>query len=153
MNDNIERCPATNRNGEPCGHPSGWGTDNDSGPCKFHGGAADNRGENNGNYKHGAFSDHLRSDLTDDELDAIDDMVDAYADPEEARAMIAEQAAEAWLKYKRSADTRFLREYRQLAETFNLAPNEDEVNIGGSGGGALEVAINETVVESEDQKD
>jgi hypothetical protein len=87
-------------------------------------------GENNANFKHGAFSKHLRSDLTDSELDAIDDMVDAFENPEKAREEIAEQAAEAWLKYKRSADTRFLREYRQLAETFNLAPNEDQLDVG-----------------------
>lgn len=147
MTDNT--CGCENRNGDPCELAAGWGTDNDSGPCKFHGGASP-KGRDHPRFDHGAFSDHLRSDLTDDELDAIDDMVDAYADPEEARAMIAEQAAEAWLKYKRSADTRFLREYRQLAETFNLAPNEDEVNIGGSGGGALEVVINDTVVESDE---
>lgn len=152
MNDNTERCPATNRNGEPCGHPAGWGTDGTTGPCKFHGGAADNRGENNGNYKHGAFSDHLRSDLTDDELDAIDDIVDAYDDPEKARALIAEQAAEAWLKYKRSADTRFLREYRQLAETFNLAPNEDVKELRGEDGGPIGVKSEVvTVVADEDE--
>jgi len=128
MNEDTETCPGTNRNGDPCGHPAGWGTDSDSGPCKFHGGAADNRGPKNGNWKHGAFSDHLRSDLTDAEEDALEEMAEAFDDPEEARAVIADQAAEAWLKYKRSADTRFLREYRQLAETFNLAPNADTHN-------------------------
>lgn len=44
-----ERCPGTNRNGEPCGHPPGWGTDNDSGPCKFHGGAVEDQGAPEGN--------------------------------------------------------------------------------------------------------
>lgn len=134
-------CGATNRNGDPCGLSPGWGTDSDSGRCKFHGGASPS-GEDNGNYKHGAFSDHLRSDLTDDELEAIEEMVGAFDDPEEARGLIAEQAAEAWLKYKRSADTRFLREYRQLADTFNLAPNADELELSGDGGGALEVVVN-----------
>jgi hypothetical protein len=133
----TEKCGCTNRNGEPCELAAGWGTDNDSGPCKFHGGAADNRGKKNGNYKHGAFSDHLRSDLTDEELKAIDDMVDAYDDPEEARDLMAEQAAEAWLKYKRSADTRFLREYRQLVETFNLAPNEQTIEHTGDATGIV----------------
>lgn len=53
-------CPATNRNGEPCGHPAGWGTDNDEGPCKFHGGATEGAGapEGNGNaQKHGLHAD------------------------------------------------------------------------------------------------
>jgi hypothetical protein len=55
MNDE-DRCPATNRDGERCGHPAGWGTNNDDGPCKFHGGAAENQGapERNQNArKHG----------------------------------------------------------------------------------------------------
>lgn len=38
MNDD-DRCPGTNRDGEPCGHPAGWGTPNTTGACKFHGGA------------------------------------------------------------------------------------------------------------------
>jgi len=45
--DEDDRCPATNRNGERCGHPEGWGTDNDSGPCKFHGGASPGGQEGN----------------------------------------------------------------------------------------------------------
>jgi len=44
-----DRCPATNRDGERCGHPAGWGTDTDTGPCKFHGGASGGAPEGNGN--------------------------------------------------------------------------------------------------------
>jgi len=91
------------------------------------------KGKEHPNYKHGAFSKYLRSDLTDDELEAIDDMVGAFDDPQEAMHLIREQAAEAWLKYKRSGDHRFLREYRQLADTFNLAPNEDVQEIEHTG--------------------
>lgn len=119
-----DKCGAQCRNGEYCENYPVEGADR----CRMHGGQTP-RGPDSPNYKHGAFSDHLRSDLTDGELEAIEDMVGAFEDAEHAREMIAEQAAEAWLKYKRSADTRFLREYRQLAETFNLAPNEDTVNV------------------------
>jgi hypothetical protein len=151
-------CGRTKRDGseEDCQLPAGWGTDHPGeGACKHHGGAGGApTGEENGNYKHGAFSEHLRSDLTDSELDAIDEMVDAYENPEKARELIAEQAAEAWLKYKRSADTRFLREYRQLAETFNLAPNEDmkEVELSGKGGGPVEI-VREVVETDEHESD
>lgn len=39
-------CPGTNRDGESCGHPAGWGTENESGPCKFHGGLTPTKDEN-----------------------------------------------------------------------------------------------------------
>jgi hypothetical protein len=63
-----DRCPATNRDGERCGHPSGWGTSNDDGPCKFHGGAAEGGAregagppEGNGNAEtHGMRADRER---------------------------------------------------------------------------------------------
>lgn len=138
-------CGATKRDGsgDECGLPAGWGTDHvGEGPCKLHGGAADNRGKKNGNYKHGAFSKYIRDDLTESEETALDEMTEAFDDPETALEVIREQAAEAWLKYKRSGDHRFLREYRQLASEFNLAPNEDQLEVSGEGGAPMQVTIN-----------
>ena len=43
-----QKCPGTNNRGEPCGNDAGWGTDNDSGPCKFHGGAGGDVGDPGG---------------------------------------------------------------------------------------------------------
>jgi len=43
-----DNCPATNNRGEPCGLDAGWGTDNDTGPCKFHGGAGGGVGDPGG---------------------------------------------------------------------------------------------------------
>jgi len=60
MTDDDNRCPATNRAGEQCGHPEGWGTDFDEGPCKFHRGTSPDGSshENNGhNEKHGLRGD------------------------------------------------------------------------------------------------
>lgn len=83
----TDTCPATNRNGEPCGLSAGWGTDNDSGPCKFHGGAGGDVGDpggapkGNGNaVTHGAYGDpvNLYRHLGDDEREWVDAMVDAY---------------------------------------------------------------------------
>lgn len=147
-----DKCGCKNRNGEPCELAAGWGTENDSGPCKFHGGASP-KGPDHPQYKHGAFSEHLRSDLTDAEKEALGEMAGAFDDPEEARELIAEQAAEAWLKYKRSADTRFLREYRQLAETFNLAPNKDVTELRGEGGGPIGVESEVVTVVAEESDD
>ena len=58
--DDDDRCPATNRDGERCGHPAGWGTENDDSPCKFHGGAGGGDGPPKGNgngEKHGMRAD------------------------------------------------------------------------------------------------
>jgi hypothetical protein len=46
--DDADRCPATNRDGERCGHPAGWGTPDDDGPCKFHGGLGGDVGDEGG---------------------------------------------------------------------------------------------------------
>jgi hypothetical protein len=53
-------CPATNNRGEPCKHDAGWGTPNDTGPCKFHGGASSGAPEGNQNaLKHGLNADPM----------------------------------------------------------------------------------------------
>jgi hypothetical protein len=42
-NQPAQRCGATNRQGNPCGKPAGWGTDhNGTGHCRLHGGASPN---------------------------------------------------------------------------------------------------------------
>lgn len=129
----TDNCGRTNRNDEPCQLPAGWGTDhNGEGACKFHGGN-NPKGKDHPNYKHGAYSKYLKHDLTAAEKEAFDNLVDMLQDPEAALASIRELAAEALLKYKRSGDSRFLREYRQLADTFNFAPNEQEVEVTGDG--------------------
>jgi len=46
MSDN--NCPGTNNEGEPCGLDAGWGTPNNSGPCKFHGGLGGDVGDSGG---------------------------------------------------------------------------------------------------------
>lgn len=60
-----DTCPGTNNRGEPCGHDPGWGTPNDSGPCKFHGGLGGDVGDSGGAPEdntnavtHGAYADH-----------------------------------------------------------------------------------------------
>jgi len=119
MNDDITRCPGTNRDGEQCGHPAGWGTDGESGPCKFHGGAADNRGEKNGNYEHGAYSefvDFQRDSLSEREQKAID----AIDFDEHGEEFARDVVREAYAKYLRTGDDRFLREARQWAKDFGV---------------------------------
>lgn len=136
-----------------CGAVAGKGTDHlGEGRCSHHGGNTP-RGKDSPNYEHGAYSEHMQSDLTPDEREAYEELVGSLEDPDQALNAIRELAAEALLKYKRSADQRFLREFRQLADTFNLAPNEDVHELTGDGGGPMEVVINEEVVETEFEED
>lgn len=145
----TENCGRENRNGDPCGLSAGWGTDNDDGPCKFHGGASSGAPEGNDNArKHGAFSEHWRSDLTDAEIESLDALVDYLESIDDERTLAAEVAAEALLKYKRSADSRFLREARQWFADFNLLPNEDEIEVGG-GGNPLSVVVERSEYDNE----
>lgn len=57
----FNTCGAKTRQGHPCKHPAGFGTDHlGSGRCKFHGGASKGAPKKNKNSeKHGLFSKHL----------------------------------------------------------------------------------------------
>jgi hypothetical protein len=138
-----------------CGLPAGWGTDFDSGKCRHCRGTSpdgkSHEGSNNPGYEHGAFSDHFRSDLTDAEERALEAMTDHLESIDDERTIAAEIAAEALLKYKRSADSRFLREARQWIGDFNLLPNEEELQVGGVGGGAMEVIVERSVYDSDNE--
>lgn len=58
----YDTCGATNRQGDPCGLPAGWGTDDtDAARCKLHGGATPS-GPEAGAYTHGLYSDALRDE-------------------------------------------------------------------------------------------
>lgn len=139
-----DRCGAQCRDGGYCTQYPVQGMDR----CRMHGGTQPT-GQDSPNFEHGAYSDHMKLDLTESEREAFDELVESLEDPEKTLDAIRQLAAEALLKYKRSADQRFLREFRQLADTFNMAPNEDSVEITGDGGGPLDVVINEEVVETE----
>jgi len=108
------------------GHPM------DNGRCFHHGGQKHNGGAPEGNdnaEKHGAYTDHIISDLSEREEEAFDALV-AQLQADEVDGgppqVICEQAVEAYLKYKRSSDARFLREYRQLLSEFNIVDNTDQ---------------------------
>jgi hypothetical protein len=133
MTDN-DTCVATCNDGSECNAYPLQGEDK----CRMHIGKRGDSHAGNDNAKtHGAFSDHFRGDLTDDEERALEAMVDHLDSIDDERTIAAEVAAEALMKYKRSADSRFLREARQWVADFNLLPNEDEIEMGGDGAGIV----------------
>lgn len=140
------RCNAETRDGGYCeNYPVGDGK-----RCRMHGGTNDGApsGDENGNHKHGAFSEHFRSDLTDDEKGALEAVIAHLESIDDERSLAAEVAAEALLKYKRSGDSRFMREARQWFSDFNLLPSVEIHELRGEGGGAIEVASEVVTVES-----
>lgn len=136
-----------------CGLAAGWGTDFDSGKCKFHRGTSPDGSSHEGNENaadHYAFSDKFRSDLTESEVRAVESLVGYLTEIDDERRVAAECAAEALMKYKRSGDVRFLREARQWMSEFNLLPNEDTLNLGGSDGNPLNVVVERSEYDGDD---
>ena len=136
-----DTCEARCKDGSECNAYPLQGEDK----CRMHIGKNDDShdGDNNPNHEHGAFSEHFRSDLTDDEKAALDALVSHLESITDERSIAAEVAAEALLKYKRSADSRFLREARQWFSDFNLLPNEDVTELRGEGGGGIEIIMSD----------
>ena len=128
MNDD-DRCPGTNRDGERCGHPKGWGTDHvGEGCCKHHGGASEGAppGEENGSYDHGGFAAALPEDDADvaANIQAFRDAVDTDSlDP-----VWVHLAGEAFARYRRSEDSRHLAECRRCLENAGGDGDIDSLN-------------------------
>jgi hypothetical protein len=109
-------CDATNRNGDPCGLPAGWGTDHvGDGRCKLHGGASAT-GEDNGAFKHGLFSDHM-SEEDRAVADALSDMSTEAKMRETADLLLVRlRRAVAYLNEEGNADRDFWDAFAELVE-------------------------------------
>ncbi|UHQ96479.1 hypothetical protein [Natrinema halophilum] len=104
-----------------CTLAAGWGVDEKSeGTCSHHLGAVDNRGENNGNYEHGAYSefqDFMKESTLSEKEQAAMEALDLEDHGQDFAADVVRQA---YLKYLRTHDDRFLREARQWASEFGV---------------------------------
>ncbi|WP_277543239.1 hypothetical protein [Haloarcula laminariae] len=75
------KCRATNRNGDPCKLPAGWGTDHTGdGRCKLHGGNAGAPSNNQNAAKHSLNSDphYYYESLSREEKQLIEDFSKAF---------------------------------------------------------------------------
>lgn len=141
MTDDI--CGATNRDGEPCALPAGWGTDHaGEGRCKHHGGAATaptgGAPEGNGNAQtHSLHADRglFYERLSDEKQAAIDELeaalIERYReyhgrDPDAADVRDCFEIAVGY------AQRDFAREWmaEQMAETGNPLLHEVEIDFG-----------------------
>lgn len=133
-----DRCPGTNRHGDQCGHPPGWGTDHDSGPCKFHGGASTGPTSEEGKetssqnaVSHGAYRKHFTRHLTEDEKEAFEEARRALENPEDAQEVARMAASICLIQFDRTGDERFMRRFESICDKFGIAPT-DELQISGS---------------------
>lgn len=98
---------------------AGWGKDRSVGPCSKHPVTGEQWGESNPNHKHGGYSefqDFMQDSLTESEQEAM-----AALDLDEEGDTFAQDVVkEAYLKYHRTGDDRFLREARQWASEFGV---------------------------------
>jgi len=118
---------------EYCLLTAGWGVDDtNEGPCKHHFGAVDNRGENNPQYKHGAFSEYFTDHLTEMEQEAFDEAREALEEPGSAQSIARHAASMCLVKFRRTGDERFLRRFESLCDKFSIAP-EDELTVHHEG--------------------
>jgi len=137
-----------------CKRTSGWGTDEDSGRCDWHGGSGGSSDEHEGNdwaTTHGAYSESfVENFLRDEEIERVRQAEDLLGKPESAQALARTIAGIALEQFRRTGDGRFLRRYESICDTFGIAP-DDEIRHEhtGEGGGPVEVNFNETVVGTE----
>jgi len=124
-----ETCGAQTRDGGECKRRAGWGTDHvGEGRCKQHGGKDRNKGggpegEDNGAFEHGGFSE----DTDDTEIiQAFQDINTGNLDP-----VWLQLAGEAYANYRRSQDSRHLKECRMCLE--NAGEGDDSVKLGDIG--------------------
>ncbi len=131
-----------------CLQRAGWGTDREVGPCRDHPFEGSQVGKSNPNFKHGAFSELFRSDLSERERAAFDEALDAVDDPEEIKEVLATVAIEHILKGKRSGDPRLTREGRQLLAEFNIVKSPEQVEVEHSGSVDTELSVPDHVAEA-----
>lgn len=153
----TDHCGATKRDGsgDQCELPAGWGTDDDSGRCKYHGGAVEGQGAPEGNdnaTKHGAWSESFVTDfLTDQEIERVRQAEDLLGVPEDAQDLATSVAAIALEQFRRSGDERFLRRYESICDTFGIAPDDVQKHeVTGEDGGPVQFTVERTVVETDE---
>lgn len=134
----------TNRKGEPCGQPSGYGTDFNSGKCKHHRGTNSDGSSHQGNdwaATHRAYSQSFVEDFfREDEIERVRQFEELTESVEGAQAIARTAAGIALEQFRRTGDDRFLRRYESICDTFGIAP-ADELELSGSVDGERTVSL------------
>jgi hypothetical protein len=132
MTENVCGCTKRDESGDKCELPAGWGTDNDDGPCKYHGGAGGDVGDpggapegNDNAVTVGAWSESFVSDfLRDEEIARVENASEVLEQPEGAQALARQVAAICLEQFRRTGDERFIRRYEQICDKAGIFPDE-----------------------------
>jgi len=152
MNE-TDGCPATNRHGEPCGHPAGWGTDNDTGACKFHGGKGGAPEGNDNAVTVGAYREQYIEHLPKEDKKLIREGQQLLSDDATAQEIGEMAASLALQKFRESGDEKFLRRFESLCDTFEIAPEDVQRHEHAGGEGeAIQFDVTRTVVSTDEHK-
>jgi hypothetical protein len=120
-------------NGE-CGLAAGWGTDFDTGKCKFHRGTSPDGSSHDDNdfaAKAGAWADDFFEDfLTEEEQRRVKEAVDVLGDEAGAQEVGRFVAMLATEQFRRTGDERFLRRFESICDKFGITP-ADELSVDG----------------------
>lgn len=135
MGDTCGDHGGTNRSGEPCGQPAGYGTDFETGKCKHHRGTSPDGSSHEGNdwaATHGAYSESfVRDFLREDEIERVEQFEELTESLEGAQAFARTAAGIAMEQFRRTGDERFLRRAESICDTFGIAP-ADELELSGA---------------------
>jgi hypothetical protein len=102
-----------------CLQRAGWGKDREVGPCRKHPVTGEQWGKSNPNYDDGSYSEF--EDLREESLtEREQEMLDALDLEKNADQFAEDVVKEAYIKYLRTGDDRFLREARQWAKEFGV---------------------------------
>lgn len=126
---------------------AGWGTERGVGPCSKHPIKGEQWGKSNPNYEDGSYAE-VRDFITNDATDAEQDFFDELDLEDGGSQFVHDVVKEAYIKYKRTGDERFLREVRQWLSEFNIVENGDEVELTGE----LDHAVDHDLSEEMDQR-
>lgn len=122
----------TNRDGDPCGQPAGYGTDFEDGKCKHHRGTNADGSSHEGNdyaVTVGAWADDFfEGFLTEAEQKRVREMAGALDDEKTAQELGQHVATLALEQFRRTGDERFLRRFESICDKFSIAP-ADEVDL------------------------
>lgn len=123
----------TNRAGEPCGRPAGWGTDFDDGKCKHHRGTNADGSSHEGNTfaaKTGAWAESFLTDfLREEEINRVMNASDIIGEPEGAQDLARKVAVVCLEQFRRTGDQRFLQRYESICDKANIFPDDDAADV------------------------